>query len=75
MKKFVQIIGEKVVAIFPCAQDPAYWPDVVEVEVEDDDPRYIAFVTMTQAVLAGSTTSEPGQKSVMATDQKSDQPT
>jgi len=43
MSQFVQIIDGKVTALFSCLQDPEVWPGVVE--VEDDDPRYAAFMT------------------------------
>jgi hypothetical protein len=73
MSKFVQISDDKVVTIFPCAQDPAYWPEVVE--VADEDPRYVAFLTMTQAILSGLPFGDPGQEPAEATDQSADQPT
>lgn len=34
--------NDKVVAMFSAPQDPEYWPGVVE--VEEDDPRYKAFL-------------------------------
>lgn len=67
MSKFVQIRGDQVVTISPCRQDPAYWPDIVE--VEDDDPRYVVFLTMTQAILTGLPTGEPRDISIEARDQ------
>lgn len=48
MSQFVQVEDGKVVALFSCLQDPEVWPGVIE--VEDDDPRYIAFMTPTVAV-------------------------
>lgn len=43
MIKFVQIVDDKVIAEFSCLQDPEHQPGVIE--VNDDDLRYIAFIT------------------------------
>ncbi|MGE8189532.1 hypothetical protein [Pseudomonas sp. NPDC086278] len=71
MSKFVQIRRDQVVTISPCAQDPAYWPDIVE--VEDDDPRYVAFFTKIQAILAGLPDGDAGQTSTETPNQNADQ--
>jgi hypothetical protein len=71
MSKFVQIRGDEVVAISPCAQNPEHWPDIVE--VEDDAPRFVAFLTKTQAILAGLPMSAAGQTSIETNDQSADQ--
>jgi hypothetical protein len=73
MSKFVQIQGEKVVTLFSCAQDPAYWSDVVE--VDDDDPRSMAFSTMAQAILTGGPVANLSLQALVDTsDQSTDQP-
>ncbi len=70
MSKFVQIRDEKVVTVFSCPQDPTYWSDVVE--VDDEDPRYIAFSTMLQAI--GDPVSNTGQPdSVSGSEASTDQ--
>jgi hypothetical protein len=71
MSKFVQIRGDQVVTISPCAQDPVHWPDIVE--VEDDDPRYVAFFTRIQAILAGLPNGDAWQASTEPPDQNADQ--
>ncbi|MCU1773316.1 hypothetical protein [Pseudomonas sp. 13B_3.2_Bac1] len=71
MSKFVQIFDEKVVTVFSCPQDPTYWSDVVE--VDDEDPRYIAFSTMLQAI--GDPVSNSGQPdSVSSSQSNTDRP-
>lgn len=47
MTQYIQIDGGKAIALFSCMQDPEHVPGVIE--VEDDDPRYIAFVTPVEA--------------------------
>lgn len=68
MSKFVQIWDDQVVTISPCAQDPAYWPDIVE--VEDDDPRYVVFFTRIEGILAGLPNGDAGQTSTETTDHR-----
>lgn len=48
MSKFVQIVDGDVRAAFGCQQNEAYWPGVVE--VDDNDPRYLAFVESVSSV-------------------------
>lgn len=43
MSVYIQIVDGKVVSSFACAQDLDYWPGTVE--VGDDDPRYLDFIT------------------------------
>ncbi|OMQ41084.1 hypothetical protein [Pseudomonas putida] len=42
--------NDKVVAMFSAPQDPEYWPGIVE--VEEDDPRYKAFLNPPRDLLA-----------------------
>jgi hypothetical protein len=74
MSKFVQIRDDQVVTLCPCAQDPEYWPDVIE--VDDDDPRFVAFLTRIQAILAGEPIEGLTEQALAkAPDQNADQPT
>jgi hypothetical protein len=47
---FAQIVDAKVVALFSCDQDPAYWPGVEE--IADDDPRLIKYLEETARLTA-----------------------
>lgn len=40
--KYVQIEDDKVFTVFCCPQNPGDWPGYAE--VEDDDPRYVAYM-------------------------------
>ncbi|PYC19073.1 phage tail assembly chaperone [Pseudomonas mosselii] len=44
--KYLNIAGGEVACVFLCPQSAEYWSEVVE--VEDDDPRYLAFVDQWQ---------------------------
>jgi hypothetical protein len=41
MTTFAQILKDEVIAVFSCAQDENYWPNVKE--IADDDPRLLAY--------------------------------
>lgn len=43
MSVFVQVLDGKVVSAFPCAQDPSYWPGVIE--VEETDQLYVDYLS------------------------------
>ncbi len=71
MSQFVQIIDNKVTALFSCFQDPDVWPGVIE--VEDDDPRYVAFINpppdllaINSAVLQSANQLAAAQKTALA---------
>lgn len=43
MKIYVRVENNKVISAFGSPQDPEIWGELIE--VEDDDPRYISFIT------------------------------
>jgi len=47
---YVQIIDGRITAVFWSPQDPEYWPGLVV--MEDDDPRYLAWLNPPVDVLA-----------------------
>lgn len=44
--KYLNVVGGEVACVFLCPQSTEFWPEVIE--VEDDDPRYLAFVDQSQ---------------------------
>lgn len=40
--KYLSILDGDVTSVFACPQSPEFWSGIVE--VEDDDPRYLAFL-------------------------------